>query len=1247
MPTISQTIPNYYGGISDQPDELKLPGQVKRLNNALPDVTTGLTKRPGSQLVGTKLDSFTQTDPSTKWFHYYRDENEQYIGQIKLGTGEIKMWRCDTGAAVTVNYESGQETALKNYLKQTNSGGTIVESDVQALTLNDYTYLNNRNKTVALTAAVETDRPKEAYIELKRIAYARQYAVNLFDNTDLQTIKTATRISIQATDIDTADSTCPSVGTKIFNVGTADNVGNLLQQFTFDLTFGDNHNTNFIHSDGNQQYKFWYIPPEWENGKYYHVGDLIIGDAGAEVYKATTAGISTAEPTEGTTNDTQTIGGITWKNLKSYDYSNTGALYDGKRGIRLGSGNILVNNDSKLTDLVNAWGGDAVATDGDLPFTISNEGYGIPTDWILHIAVTWKAANRNYDDHQSRFILEANTSSSHVVGGKDSGGLDINYPLTGNTIGNWVRRTRAGGPTTPSGRSDLYFRITTIGQAVPEADTTTPKYTARYNSTIDLLHGGSGWEKEDEIAVSFNGGTYIIRIDEISTSKVQANLGLIRPEPTSFDAKTTVTAESILGELQTDIVAAHSTWNIWPDSGESSSTVGIKIIGNGLYISRATSDGDFSISTPVSELLNVLTDSVENIADLPRQCRHGYVVKIKNSSAEEDDYYVKFFGNGDKDGEGVWEECPKPGITTTLDPATMPVQLVRQADGTFKVSQITWDPRQVGDTLTVPEPSFVGKTLNKMLFFRNRLVMLSDENVIMSRPGDFYNFWPKSAITYTATDVIDISCSSEYPAIVYDGIQVNSGLLLFTKNQQFMLTTDSDVLSPLTAKINSLCTYNFNSQSNPISLGTTVGFLDNAGKFARFFEITSTLREGQPEVLEQTKPVENSFPKDIDIITNSRENSIVFFAKKGTNIIYCFKYLTAQERRVQSSWFTWDLSGNIEHMAVLDDALYVIVRGNFNKDVIQKFNIKLDTETTLVEDDGTYRVNLDNKSVKNSTDSDFEYDSGNNWTKFNLPDAYFTNQSKQLCVYGISANSTNKKLDGAFANVTTFSDGGTTKVKIPGNWKTGDVVTVVTKDNAATRSGNVVTINYTDHPFKVGDLLYLDFQSQITDGSFTVASVADDGDSFTITHSSSGTVSSAKDVTITTGNKIILGYIYDMEVDFPTIYKGEVGNNQYRTDLHAHLVIHRVKFSFGPLGVYDITIKKPDKDDWTEEFKFLKSNSPITDTVDLEPHKFYTLPIYEKNTNIDLKIKSSNPSPATLYSMTWEGDYTDGRYKRV
>ena len=44
MANITQTIPNLTAGISQQPDEQKIPGQVKDMVNAIPDVTQGLLK---------------------------------------------------------------------------------------------------------------------------------------------------------------------------------------------------------------------------------------------------------------------------------------------------------------------------------------------------------------------------------------------------------------------------------------------------------------------------------------------------------------------------------------------------------------------------------------------------------------------------------------------------------------------------------------------------------------------------------------------------------------------------------------------------------------------------------------------------------------------------------------------------------------------------------------------------------------------------------------------------------------------------------------------------------------------------------------------------------------------------------------------------------------------------------------------------------------------------------------------------
>ena len=102
MASVTQLVPTLTGGVSQQPDELKVPGQVNVADNVLPDVTHGLMKRPGGKFIDSLSDGTLNSHTTGKWFHYYRDENEQYIGQVIRNTGQandgfIRMWRCSDG----------------------------------------------------------------------------------------------------------------------------------------------------------------------------------------------------------------------------------------------------------------------------------------------------------------------------------------------------------------------------------------------------------------------------------------------------------------------------------------------------------------------------------------------------------------------------------------------------------------------------------------------------------------------------------------------------------------------------------------------------------------------------------------------------------------------------------------------------------------------------------------------------------------------------------------------------------------------------------------------------------------------------------------------------------------------------------------------------------------------------------------------------------------------------------------------
>ena len=117
MAAVTQTIPNFIRGISEQSDDQKFPGQVSNILNAIPDPVLGLHKRPGSKRIGT--NKLANVADSGKFFHYHRDEDEgNYIGQVD-DNGVTRMWSCTTGLEMDVKYASGQETAIKAYLATT------------------------------------------------------------------------------------------------------------------------------------------------------------------------------------------------------------------------------------------------------------------------------------------------------------------------------------------------------------------------------------------------------------------------------------------------------------------------------------------------------------------------------------------------------------------------------------------------------------------------------------------------------------------------------------------------------------------------------------------------------------------------------------------------------------------------------------------------------------------------------------------------------------------------------------------------------------------------------------------------------------------------------------------------------------------------------------------------------------------------------------------------------------------------
>ena len=174
MAAVTQSIPNYLGGVSKQIDQKKLPGQVRECLNALPDPTFGLMKRPGFKWVNTLTPTVTPT--SAKWFYINRDDVEDYIGCITKGTpGGVDIWNAKTGVKCNLTYGTGAQA----YIQAASGFTDDPHNYYDVLTVQDTSIITNKTKTVAALAAPTYVADTKATVRLLQVKYSTKYTISI------------------------------------------------------------------------------------------------------------------------------------------------------------------------------------------------------------------------------------------------------------------------------------------------------------------------------------------------------------------------------------------------------------------------------------------------------------------------------------------------------------------------------------------------------------------------------------------------------------------------------------------------------------------------------------------------------------------------------------------------------------------------------------------------------------------------------------------------------------------------------------------------------------------------------------------------------------------------------------------------------------------------------------------------------------------------------------------------------------
>jgi hypothetical protein len=165
MAAISQKIFSLIGGVSQQPDTIKAGSQLRVCDNYYPDTATGLTKRPGLR----GIRKLTNAVDDGTWFPIFRDDQEKYIIQFSKA-GALKIWSANSGLQQTVNAVAAESIAYATHKSA---------DELQTLQINDYIFVLNRTKTVAVGTGTIGAQTPYAFVSINTVAYNSTYNIKL------------------------------------------------------------------------------------------------------------------------------------------------------------------------------------------------------------------------------------------------------------------------------------------------------------------------------------------------------------------------------------------------------------------------------------------------------------------------------------------------------------------------------------------------------------------------------------------------------------------------------------------------------------------------------------------------------------------------------------------------------------------------------------------------------------------------------------------------------------------------------------------------------------------------------------------------------------------------------------------------------------------------------------------------------------------------------------------------------------
>jgi len=332
---------------------------------------------------------------------------------------------------------------------------------------------------------------------------------------------------------------------------------------------------------------------------------------------------------------------------------------------------------------------------------------------------------------------------------------------------------------------------------------------------------------------------------------------------------------------------------------------------------------------------------VQKISDLPSEM-NGFTkaqVGVIPITGTDKDSFTNYYLEWDTDH---WKEAYKFGYNAVFDYESLIAKAVRQSDGTFTLGfnttvnkgsyegfETDWGDRIKGDVDSNPLPSFADHKISNMFFFKNRLGLTAEENVVLSETGSYYNFFATTVIEILDSDPIDAAVDSNTVSIIRNVSAVAGALTIWADNQQFLLS-GGEILSPATTRISPTSSYSSDNALPPVVVDNSILFFNKIGSYLDVLSFDPASLQSDKSTAESiASHIPTYLPATIDNVKYSSAHNMIFLTDSvDLNTIYVYKYHVKAGEKIISAWFKWTFTIDIKAMEVLDGVLYLIAGNN-------------------------------------------------------------------------------------------------------------------------------------------------------------------------------------------------------------------------------------------------------------------------------------------------------------------------------